>query len=141
MIEIAKSLFTKLKAATGGILDLKDASGGFFLRTQGKTADYTCVRSDSGSIFTTRGATGAVVFTLPPVYQGWWAIFFCGANQDLTVATATADTLITFNDVAADSLAIDTTEAGHAIFVFCDGTQYHATAMLSADTTILTVAT
>jgi hypothetical protein len=140
MFESAKQWFDKLKAAAGGILDLTGASGGFFLRTATKTADYTCLRGDSGTIFSTRGAVGAVIFTLPPVTKGWWAIFVAGAAQDLTVTNAVADTLITFADVTADGLAIDANEPGNAIFVHCDGTAYFAS-MLPNLATDFTVAT
>ena len=140
MINSLAGLFTKLKAESSGVLDLRDASGGFFLRTAAKTADYTCVRGDSGTIFTTRGAAGAVIFTLPAVTQGWWAIFVAGAAQNLTVTNAVADTLICFNDIAADSLIIDTDQPGNAMFVFCDGTRYHACMWpnLATDFTIAT---
>ena len=140
MIHMAGSLFPELKAEDNGILDLRDGDGGFFLRTAVKTADYTCVRGDSGTIFTTRGATGAVIFTLPAICQGWWAIFVAGAAQNLTVTNAVVDTLIAFNDVEADGLAIDANQPGNAIFVFCDGTRYHACMMpnLATDFTIAT---
>jgi len=140
MFEPAKALFEKLKAKAGAILDLKDASGGFFLRTLNKTADYTCVRGDSGTIFSTRGAVGAVIFTLPAVTKGWWAIFVAGAAQNLTVTAPTADTLIAFADIAADSLAIDANQPADAIFVFCDGVQYHASQWpnLATDFTVAT---
>lgn len=142
MLEIAKSLFDKIKAKSGAQLDLNDASGGFFLRTATKTADYTCVRGDSGTIFSTRGAGGAVIFTLPPVggCKGWWAIFVAGAAQNLTVTNAVADTLIAFADVAADGLAIDLNQPGNAILVHCDGTAYFAN-MLPNLATDFTVAT
>jgi hypothetical protein len=140
MHEPAKSLFDKIKAKAGAILDLKDASGGFFLRTVTKTADYTCVRGDSGTIFSTRGAAGAVVFTLPPVTKGWWAIFVAGAAQNLTITNAVVDTLIAFNDVAADGLAIDLNHPGNAILVHCDGTAYFANCLpnLATDFTVAT---
>jgi hypothetical protein len=141
MFEMAKSLFMKLKAASGGQLNLVNASGGFFLRTSGKTADYTCLVGDSGTIFTTRGATGAVIFTLPTAtYKGWWAIFVAGAAQNLTVTNGTVDTLIALADVDADGLAIDANQPGNAIFVFCDGTRYHASMManLATDFTVAT---
>lgn len=140
MLEIAKQLFDKLKAKSGAQVDLSDASGGIFLRTVTKTADYTCLRGDSGTIFNTRGAGGAVIFTLPPIYKGWWAIFVAGAAQDLTVTNAVVDTLITMGDVAADGIAIDANEPGNAILVHCDGTAYFASTMpwLITDYTVAT---
>ena len=128
MINSLAGFFTKFKAESGAVLDLKDASGGFFLRTATKTADYTCVKSDSGTIFDTRGASGAVIFTLPGLCKGWWAIFVNGSNNDVTITNATADALITFNDTAADGVALSTTseKTGGMVLVVCDGTAYMA---------------
>lgn len=90
-----------------------------------KTADYTVVASDSGTIFHTTGATAAVNFTLPAISAGpFWFMFICGADQSLTVTSATADTIVTFNDLAADSVAFSTSgeKIGGTVEVYCDGT-------------------
>jgi hypothetical protein len=81
-----------------------------------------------------------VIFTLPGLCAGWWAIFIAGAAQNLTVTNAVADTLITFADVTADGLAIDANQPGNAILVTCDGTAYFA-CMLPNLATDFTVAT
>lgn len=72
-----------------------------------KTADYTVVTADRDTIFTNRGAAGAVNFTLPAIAKGLKYLFYCEAAQDLTITAATADTLVAFNDLAADSVTID----------------------------------
>ena len=140
MLNNLAGFFTKFKSETGGQLDLRDCSGGFFLRTLVKTADYQCLRGDSGTIFTTRGATGAVIFTLPALCAGWWGLFVAGAAQNLTVTNAVVDTLVAFDDVDADGLAIDARQVGCGILVFCDGTRYHATTLpnLATDYTVAT---
>ncbi len=83
-------------------------------RVVAKTADYTIKpafdRPDT--CFTNMGATGAVVFTLPTPTRQLLGVsyYFRGiADQDVTVATAVADTMITLNDVAADSVGATTT--------------------------------
>lgn len=89
-----------------------------------KTADYTVVASDSGTIFHTTGASGAVNFTLPAINTGpWHFLFICGADQNLTVTAATADTMVTYNDLTADSIAFSTSseKIGGAVEVWCDG--------------------
>jgi len=94
-----------------------------------KTADYTVVAADSGTIFTTTGATAAINFTLPAISDGPFIFYFVnGADQNLTVTAATADTIVTFNDLAADSLAYSTAseKIGGAIMVFSDGTTLFA---------------
>lgn len=100
------------------------------LNVVAKTAAYTIVPGDPcGTLFTNRGAVGAVIFTLPDptaVAAGTWYDFLGVAGQNMSVVTAIADTLIAFNDAAADSVAISTAGAligAHARAV-CDGTQW-----------------
>ena len=92
-----------------------------------KTASYSIVDGDSGKVFTTRGATGAVTFTLPAqtaVTSGFYVDIVVLAAQNVTVATATADTLATFNDLTADSIAWVTAgqQIAQAVRVIADGT-------------------
>lgn len=100
-------------------------------RVVAKTADYTIKppMDAPGTTFTNRGASGAVIFTLPAPgenVKGYWYRFVSHAAQDVTVKTATADTLVTKNDAAADSVAASTTneEIGAVIEAFCDGTSW-----------------
>jgi hypothetical protein len=90
-----------------------------------KTADYTVTAADSGTIFHTTGATAAVNFTLPAIGTGpFHFLFINGADQNMTVTAATADTAVTYNDLAADSVAFSTASEliGGTIEVWCDGT-------------------
>lgn len=76
---------------------------------QVKTADYAVVNADAGSAFITTGAVAPVVFTLPadPVKDMvFW--FYNAADQDMTIVAGTPDSLIVFNDLAADSVALST---------------------------------
>lgn len=98
-----------------------------------KTADYTIVTGTdpSGTLFTNRGAVGAVNFTLPaptPAIAGTYYEFLGVADQSILVKTATVDTLIGLNDVAADSVAMSTAglKIGGHMRVVCDGTQWAA---------------
>lgn len=94
------------------------------LKMEAKTADYTCTAQDSGTIFHTTGATAAVNFTLPAISAGpFWFLFIAGADQNMTVTAETADTAVTYNDLAADSVAFSTSseKIGGAIEVYCDG--------------------
>lgn len=90
-----------------------------------KTADYTVKSYETGSYFTTTGATAAVNFTLPTIASGPWIFtFVAGAAQNLTVTAQTADTMVTFNDLAADSIAASTSNEiiGAGFEAFTDGT-------------------
>jgi len=100
-------------------------------RVVAKTADYTInpTLDRPGTTFTNRGATGAVIFTLPApnlALTGWWYRFRGHADQDITVKTATVDTLVTKNDAAADSVAASTSgeKIGSEMEAFCDGTSW-----------------
>lgn len=98
-----------------------------------KTADYVLTGAEpSGTMFTTRGAAGAVNFTLPLVsakLAGTTWRFKNAVDQNMTVTSNPADTLICDGDLTADSLAAST--ASHKINaeieVFCDGTAFYAT--------------
>jgi hypothetical protein len=95
-----------------------------------KTADYTIKANDAcGTLFTNRGATGTVVLTLPAptaVPSGTFYYVLAIAAQTVTVATATADTLVSKNDAAGDSLTLSTSMeiiGGLMVFI-CDGTAW-----------------
>lgn len=85
--------------------------GGQPVAVTAKTADYTVVAGDNNKVFTTRGAGGAVNFTLPAlsaVHAGWSCTFFNEADQNMTVTAADVDTMVVVNDLAADSIAYST---------------------------------
>lgn len=100
------------------------------LNVSAKTADYTIKPSDPcGTLFTNRGAAGAVVFTLPgptAVPSGTFYLFVGIADQNVTVAAGTVDTLVTKNDAAADSIAMSTSgeKIGGTMLFFTDGTAW-----------------
>lgn len=97
-------------AAAGHILDDDPCNylSGLNRRTAAKTQDYTVLASDNGTYFTTRGAAGAVNFTTPALKRGLEFEFFNEAGQNMTITAATPDTLVVFNDLAADSIAFST---------------------------------
>lgn len=99
------------------------------IKTSAYTVDPTVNRP--GTVFTNRGATGSVTFTLPAPstrLRGWFYTFRAIADYAIVVAAATAGTLVTLNDVAANSLAASTASEiiGAEIEVFCDGTAWSA---------------
>lgn len=82
-------------------------------RVIGKSSNYTIdpTRDRPGTTFTNKGASGAVTFTLPTPNRamcGWYYRFKVVVDQNVTVAAPTADTLVTANDLAADSLTVST---------------------------------
>lgn len=114
------------------------------VKMEAKTASYTCVAADSGTIFHTTGATAAVVFTLPQISTGpFWFRFINGADVDMTITSAVADTEVTFNDLAADSVAFSTSseKIGGMVDVYCDGTTLFVIPNLASEGQTVTIAT
>lgn len=74
-----------------------------------KTADYVVTAADNNAIFTNRGATALVNFTLPTIAKGLRFRFYCEDNDGIKITSVVADTLVTHNDDAADSVAFSTT--------------------------------
>lgn len=119
-------------------------SFGGFGTTTAKTADYTVLEADNGTLFTTRGAAGAVNFTLPATAKkGLHYGFFSAADQNMTVTSGTADTVTCFNDLTADSVAFSTSseKIGGMFEVFGDGTGWLVKPSLGQDSQTITVAT
>jgi hypothetical protein len=113
-------------------------------RVVAKTTAYTVKSSESGTFFTTTGATAAVNFTLPAIGDGpYWFMFICGADIGMTVTSVVADTIVTFNDLAADSVAFSQASEmiGGSIEVICDGTTLFALARLASEAQTIVIAT
>ena len=122
-------------------------AGSNLLRTiEAKTAAYRMTYQDHGKILTNRGAGGSVTLTLPPtadISAGWWVdVFGCVLAQNLIVASFTADTVTTFNDLTADSVALQTASerAGGGFRFVWDGTGW-LTQMFTQEVQTVTVAT
>lgn len=108
---------------------------------EAKTADYTVTDSDYGKLFTNRGATGAVVFTVPAAStanKGCWVEFYTAAAQTLAVSPATADTLVVHADLTADTITTAGTIGQH-LRVVSDGTGWLTIVDPSAATTATAV--
>ena len=107
-----------------------------------KTADYTLVEGDRDILWTNEGDDGAIVFTLPTVAKKDLAYyFFVVADQDVTVASGTADEIMTINDIAADSIKFGTTgeKIGGSVAIIGDGAKWKVLNLSSGNT--ITVAT
>jgi hypothetical protein len=107
------------------LFGLGHAFGGW-RKITAKTADYTVVDADNNTFFTTEGATGAVIFTLPTTPKlGLRYMFYNSEDQDMTVAAA-ANTAITYNDVTATSVKVGTAnqKAGSGFEAIGDGTKW-----------------
>ena len=101
----------------------------FYRKHYDKVTAYTVLPGDTGAIFTNYGATAAVTFTLPAIADGPWEFEFVAlADFAITIAAAAVDTLITFNDAAADTVALSTASEimGGGVLVRCNGTYVYA---------------
>lgn len=93
-----------------------------------KTAAYTLTPDDECVQFTTRGASGTVTFTLPPIASvpnGWSARFYNVVGQTMAI-TAPANKLTTFNNATATTATFSTSSEliGAAAEVVFDGSTY-----------------
>lgn len=109
------------------------------------TADVTLSDGDVGKIVTNRGASGAVIITLPAASStnaGGSILVLPTANQSLTV-TGTADTMIIVNDLTADSVSVQTASQmiGGGLDFVSDGTGWHALVLGNGGTMTITTAT
>ena len=112
----------------------------YLMNTVAKTASYTCKAEESGTVFTNRGAGGAVTFTLPAVASSAGVFYYfmnCVVAQDLIVS-APANTLVTFNSITSTSVAFSTASqrAGGGFLLVCDGTKWLAFCMANAGATV-----
>ena len=93
-----------------------------------KTSAYTLTPADFFKVFTTRGASGAVTFTLPAASasnKGNLALFVNVADQNMVVA-GSANGLVVFNNATATSIAFQTgsEKIGGAFLAVSDGTSW-----------------
>ncbi len=109
-----------------------------------KAVSYTIVPGDIGKVLV---ATAAATFTLPPiadVWNGWNVTCLNGANTNMTISAPTGK-LVTFNDVAANSIAYSTTSekvAGGAQIVYDSAlTKYLAFLHVAGEEQTITYAT
>ena len=107
-------------------------------------ATYTATASQSGTFFHNVGMTQGCTFTLPAIADGpYYFKILQGAGYAITVTSAVADTIITFNDAAADSVTFSTASeiiGGH-YEVICDGTSLFVLPILASEAQTLTVVT
>ena len=90
--------------------------------------DATTVTADnSGAIYTTRGAAKHIAFTLPAKECGLHYTFLNAVDYNMTISSDADNTMITFNDATAASIAFSTAGnlKGAAAWVFCDGTRWY----------------
>lgn len=104
----------------------------------------TLTASQSGTIFHNVGLTASITVTLPAIADGpFYFKILQGAGYSIVVTAATADTIITFNDAAADSVTFSTSSeiiGGH-YEVICDGTSLFVLPILASEAQTLTVVT
>lgn len=115
---------------------------GAYKKISAKTASYQVKETDLGTYFTTRGASGAITFTLPKtddLEAGWWAHFHNVVDQNMVVASyGSSDDIVAVADAAADTITFSTTsqKIGANVRVVWDGTGWLSIFGSSATATI-----
>ena len=146
----ASDQINEMPVGPGGLVPGFNSAGqieniAYTRRVVAKTSNYTVKATESGTIFTTQGATAAVVFTLPATTacDGLEFIFYNCEDVNMTVAAGSADTMTAINDEEADSVGFATTslKIGGGIWIFGDGTSVHAMILPGQATQTVTVVT
>lgn len=116
---------------TGGANNAYGNSVGVPLyRIQAKTAAYTILENELGTIFTNTAATASVTLTLPAITNlpaGWWCGVYVTDNDGIVLASnGSADNIVAKNDAAADSITMTTNSLaiGNSVMVVFDGTKW-----------------
>jgi hypothetical protein len=101
----------------------------FMQNVVAKTSDYTILPSESGTVFTTAGASKDLEFTLPAVsgLDGFVCWVFNAEDFECLV-TAPDETLVAFHDATADGISFTTTsnQVGGGFMFVCDGVLWYA---------------
>jgi hypothetical protein len=93
-----------------------------------KTAAYQVLPADIGTVFTNRGATAEVVFTLPntaTIEEGWWCEFYSEVlAYNIKVASYEGTNMVVFNNAAASSISFETSAemSGATVIAIWDST-------------------
>ena len=129
----------KRELALGGA-----AASGLKRSIEAKTSAYAVVcPEDSGKIFTTKGASGSVTFTLPAAAgnDGCYLTIVGGANHNVVV-TGTDEQITTLNDITADSVAASTSskKIGSQFECYCDGSTWFVVGVTVGSTYTVTSA-
>jgi hypothetical protein len=113
-------------------LPSKQGAESYQRKITAKTASYTVTAEESGTLFTTRGATAAVTFTLPAVTGlpiGTFYEFYNVVNAGMVIASnGSLDNITSKNDVSADSITCttDSVSISACVEVIWDGTRWLA---------------
>lgn len=105
-------------------------SGVHLYRIQAKTASYTILENEIGTIFTNTGATAAINLTLPAITNlptGWWCVVYVTDNDGIALlSNGSSDDIIAKNDAAADSITMTTNSLaiGCSVLVVFNGTKW-----------------
>jgi len=115
----------------GGANNAYGADSGVHLyRCVSKTAAYTILESELGTIFDNTGATASVTLTLPPVTNlpsGWWCGVYVADNDGIVLASnGSSDNIIGKNSDNLDTITMTTNSLaiGNNVIVIWNGTKW-----------------
>lgn len=78
-----------------------------------KTASYTVLAADSGTLFTNAGASGAITFTLPTRAANLQYWFYVVAEQNVTISSAAGSDIVAHGNATASNIIFNV--PGHRI--------------------------
>lgn len=109
----------ELDIEAGGVLTL---DGKTIRKVSAKTADYSVTADESGQVFTTVGASGTVVFSLPAAVVGLEYFFRVGAAQELRIDPNGTETIAlpSTGVQGAAGKYLTANADGESVHVLCD---------------------
>ena len=102
---------------------------GLFNAISAKTTAYTVLTADNGTLFTNRGASGSVTFTLPAPRAGLYLGFVKAVStQNIVITTDVAGTKI--HGLTQGVTLTDSTSEYGTVYIVCDGTAWFTLASI-----------
>jgi hypothetical protein len=139
MAQTQMPLYRGLAAGLNTNRQIEDIA--FTYNVVAKTADYTVLATESGTIFTTLGNAADIEFTLPTAATGLNDMFVNYVNYVLLITAGPADTVVAHNNAAADGVSAtqDTEQIGCGFKMICDGTYWYALPIFGTEDATLSV--
>lgn len=104
-------------ANTAHTITISSSAGSQTVTAQ--TSNYSVLAADTGTVFTTTGASGTVIFTLPAGVTGYYYRFYIDATQTLEVLAPASNTIRLGGTISATAGNIQASVQGGSVTLLC----------------------
>lgn len=119
---------------SSGVLNIPQYASG--LTPVNKTANYTALTGDTGSLFNNSGAAGAVIISLPAATAGLTYAGYVGAAQTLELLANGTNTINNGIDTSSAGGNVQANTLGNFIWLICNTTGKWSTVSMVGDWTL-----